>query len=207
MSVPTSAAPANSRVHTNQWLRGIVFTALFSALFIAASFIKIPLPFGPVPITLQSFAVMLAGGLLGAVYGFWSIFIVVLLTAFGLPLMNGTGGLSQVLGPTGGFIWMFPFAALLIGWLSDKLFSEQRKLTLLQTVCLLLGIYAFGSLLLNVTGVPWLAHYSPKLDLYGAYIAGMYPFFIGDAIKAVVAALVISALRPALPAIRPLKNK
>ncbi|KIL35717.1 hypothetical protein SD71_12425 [Cohnella kolymensis] len=185
----------------------MVFTALFAALFIAASFIKIPLPFSPVPITLQSFAVMIAGGLLGAVYGFWSIFIVIILTACGFQLMNGPGGFAQILGPTGGFIWMFPFAALLIGWFSDKLFSGKKKLTIAQTVWLLLAVYAFGSLLLYVTGVPWLAHYSPKYDLHGAYMAGMYPFFIGDAIKAAAAALVIKALRPTLPSIRPIKNK
>lgn len=206
MSAPTSAAPAKTTVRSHQWIRGIVFTALFAALFIAGGFIKIPLGFTPVPISLQSLAVMLAGGLLGAVYGFWSIFIVVGLTALGLPLMNGSGGLAQILGPTGGFIWMFPVAALLIGWVSDRFFAERKKLTAPQTVLLLLVIFAFGSLLLYTTGVPWLAHFSPKLDLYGAYLAGMYPFLLGDAIKAAAATLIIAALRPVLPAIRPLKK-
>ncbi|WP_373229509.1 biotin transporter BioY [Cohnella sp.] len=206
---PSSATTTSARTN-NEWLRGVVFTALFGAMFIAATLIKIPLGFTPVPITLGTFAIMLAGGILGAVYGFWSIFIVVALTATGLPLIGGAGGLAKIFGPTGGYIWMYPIAALLIGLVSDALFSKNRKLSKLQQLLLMLAIFVFGSLLLYVTGVPWLAHVSDNVKydtLSGALAAGMYPFLLGDAIKAVAATLVIVSLKPVLPTIRPRKLK
>ncbi|QJD83293.1 biotin transporter BioY [Cohnella herbarum] len=208
-SSATSATTQSAR-QNNQWIKGMVYTALFGALFIAGSFIKINLGFTPVPISLQAFAVMLAGGLLGAAYGFWSIFIVVALTAIGLPLMNGSGGIAQITGPTGGFIWMFPVSAFLIGWVTDRLFSNRKKLDRPRQIGLLLAIFVLGSLLLYVSGVPWLAHVvdNEKYDTFaGALRAGMYPYLPGDAIKAVAATLVILALRPVLPAIRPSRRK
>ncbi|MFC4599027.1 biotin transporter BioY [Cohnella hongkongensis] len=187
-------------------IRGIVFISLFGALFIAGSFIKINLGFTPVPISLQQFAIMLAGGLLGAVYGFWSIFLVVGLTAIGLPLMNGSGGIAQMTGPTGGFIWMFPVSAFLVGWTTDRIYGSARKIGRSRQLLLLIAMFAFGSLIMYITGVPWLAHVvdSEKYDtIAGALRAGMYPYLPGDAIKAVAATLVIVALRPVLPLIRP----
>jgi len=205
-----SATPATNNQPTikasNQWIKGIVYTALFGALFIAGSFIKINLGFTPVPISLQSFAIMLAGGLLGAAYGFWSIFLVVALTALGLPLMNGSGGIAQITGPTGGFIWMFPVSAFLIGWTTDRIYAQSKKISRIRQIWLLAAIFVFGSLLLYVSGVPWLAHVvdSDKYDTFsGALKAGMYPYLPGDAIKAVAATLVILSLKPVLPAIRP----
>jgi biotin transport system substrate-specific component len=207
MSTPSpvpSQSSQSSAVTTSQWIRGIVFVALFGALFIAGSFMKLNLGF-TVPFSLQTFVVMLAGGLLGAAYGFWSIFIVVILTAVGLPLMNGPGGFAQIFGPTGGYIWMFPFSALLIGWASDRLFSGRNKLRPAKLVLLLLAVLVFGVLLVYITGVPWLAHVSAKLDLAGAVKFGMVSFLVGDAVKAVAATLIIAAVRPALPTIRPAK--
>ncbi|WP_123040124.1 biotin transporter BioY [Cohnella candidum] len=211
MTKPESATPSTARSRSSaadasRWIRGIVFVALFAALFIGASFVK-SAPGAAVPYSLQTFAVMLAGGLLGAVYGFWSIFLVVVLTAVGLPLMNGPGGFAQVFGPTGGFIWMFPVSAFLIGWASDRVFAGRKKLNPTRFAVLLLALLAFGVLLVYVTGVPWLAHVSAKLDFAGAVQAGMVPFLPADAAKAVVAAFVIAAIRPSVPAVRPAKKR
>ncbi|MBW5444487.1 biotin transporter BioY [Cohnella sp. CFH 77786] len=211
MTKPNPATPAPSRsgssaADASRWIRGIVFVALFAALFIAASFVKSS-PGAAVPYSLQTFAIMLAGGLLGAAYGFWSIFLVVALTTVGLPLMNGPGGFAQVFGPTGGFIWMFPVSALLIGWASDRLFSGRSKLNAAGYILLLLAMLAFGVLLVYVTGVPWLAHVSDKLDLAGAIRVGMIPFLPADTVKAVAATAIVAALRPSLPAVRPVKRK
>lgn len=217
MSEPAKAVPPSnpttvstqviaSRADSSQWIRGIVFVSLFAALFIGASFIKFTPGFSTVPFSLQTFAVMLAGGLLGAAYGFWSIFVVVALTTIGLPLMNGPGGFAQVFGPTGGFIWMFPVSAFLIGWASDRLFAGRRKLEPSRFALLLLAMIVFGILLPYVAGVPWLAHVSAKLDFSGAITAGMLPFLPGDSLKAVAAVLIIVALRPSLPRIRPTRN-
>ncbi len=209
----TSSSPASSEAagaavtrRSNSWIRGIVYIALFGALFIAGSFVKINLGFTPVPISLQQFAIMLAGGLLGAAYGFWSIFLVVALTAIGLPLMNGSGGIAQITGPTGGFIWMFPISAFLVGWATDRIYGTARKISRSRQALLLVSVFVFGSLIEYITGVPWLAHVvdSEKYDTFaGALRAGMFPYLPGDAIKAVAATLVIVALRPVLPLVRP----
>jgi len=204
MSNPISTTNVNNRAYTSEWIRGIVFTALFGALFIAGSYIKFKIGFSTVPITLQTFAVILAGGLLGATYGFMSILIVIVLTALGLPLMGEGSGLSKMTGASAGFIWMFPIAAFLLGWVCDKLFAARRKLSIVQLILLFLSTFLIGSLLLYVTGAPWLAHYL-KWDLDTTLHKGVYPYLIGDLLKAVAGAIVIAALRPVLPKIRPSK--
>ncbi|MDI4646117.1 biotin transporter BioY [Cohnella hashimotonis] len=179
------------------WIGKTVFTALFAALFIAFSYASIPLGFTSVPITLQTLAVMLAGGLLGARLGFASIGLVVLLAAAGLPLLHGRGGLSTVFGPTGGFIWMFPFQALFIGMTADRLFRNGRKTTQRTYAILIVSIVLFGVALAYVGGVPWYA-YKAHLSLNAALIGACYPYIPGDLVKAAVAVIIIAALRPAL---------
>lgn len=175
-------------------LRGIVFSALFAALVVLFGFISIPLGFTPVPITLQTLAVMLAGGLLGSRYGFLSMVLIVVLTAIGFPLLHGTGGLSVLLGPTGGYVFMWPISALLIGWLLPRI----RVRGIWGYAASFLVLELFGSLLLYVSGVPWLA-YVTGMSLSKAMVAGCYPYLIGDAIKAAAATLIIASVRQVFP--------
>jgi biotin transport system substrate-specific component len=175
-------------------VRGLVFSALFAALFIVFSFVKITIGLNLIPFTLQSFALMLAGGLLGARYGFYSIFVVVLLAALGLPLLHGEGGISYVLGGTGGFIVMFPIGALLIGFTSQRI----RGKGVIAFILLFLTMYVLGSLLLFVTGVPWLA-YSADMSLSKAMTLACYPFLVPDLLKALVASAIVISLRQYVP--------
>ncbi|XEC97191.1 biotin transporter BioY [Paenibacillus tarimensis] len=178
-------------------IRSIVYTALFAALFIVMSAIRFPL--GPIPITMQNFAIMLAGAFLGARYGFLSILSVCLLTAAGLPLLGGEGGLAKILGATGGFIWMFPVCGLTVGYFSAKLLrsSIARKPAVLF-VSLFVVFLVFGSLISYITGVPWLAHVG-NYSMEKAIALGMTPFLPGDTIKALVAAGVVIALQAYIP--------
>ncbi|WP_270170525.1 biotin transporter BioY [Paenibacillus sp. SYP-B4298] len=184
-------------------IRSIVYTALFSALFIVMSAIKLPLGFSPVPITLQNLALMLAGAFLGARYGGLSILLVCVLAALGLPLLGGQGGLAVVFGPTGGFIWMFPICAVVVGYLIPRALSSSilQKNTTLRFLVLLAIFMGFGSLLSYAGGVPWLA-YAANLSLSKALAAGMYPFLIGDLVKAIAATIVTMALQAHIPALR-----
>ncbi|GAB2699826.1 biotin transporter BioY [Paenibacillus thermoaerophilus] len=174
-------------------VRGIVFTALFAAVFIVFSMIKLTL-WGPVPFTLQNLAIMLAGGLLGARYGFASIMLVVGLTALGLPLLHGEGGWSLIAGRTGGFIWMFPVSALLIGWFSRKI----RGHGLAAYILLVLVMEVFGSLLLYVSGVPWFAHVM-GYTLAKSLSLAAYPFMLPDFLKALAAAGIVLSVRKYMP--------
>ncbi|UOF89971.1 biotin transporter BioY [Fodinisporobacter ferrooxydans] len=163
-------------------IRGIIFSALFAAIFSAASFLNIHLGFSPVPITLENLVVMLTGAFLGAGYGFFSMLLIVVLTTLGLPLIHGSGGLALILGPTGGFIWMYPISAMCIGFIVERLKSKP----IVSSILMFLSFEIFGSLVLYVTGVPWLAHVA-GLSFGKAMLLGCYPYLPGDAIKALIA--------------------
>jgi biotin transport system substrate-specific component len=171
-------------------LRGIVFSALFAALLAVLSLFNVSLGFSPIPISLENLVIMLAGALLGARYGFISIGLVIVLTALGFPLLHGTGGLALILGPTGGFIWAYPFSALLIGFFISRIKSNGLSALLLSFFIMEI----FGSLMLYVTGVPWLSHVA-GVSLSKALVLGCYPFLLGDAIKAFIAALIVLPVR------------
>lgn len=176
-------------------LRGIVFSALFAAILVIFSFAKISIPGSPVPITLQTLAVMLAGGLLGARYGFLSMALVVVLTAIGFPLLSGNGGLGVILGPTGGFIMIWPISAMLIGLILPRI----RLNGIMSYIAAFFVLEVFGSLILYLAGVPWLMYKVPTYTFAKAMAAACYPFLPGDAIKAVIAALIIAPVRQVFP--------
>lgn len=174
--------------------RGIVFMSAFSALFVLSSYLNLHLGFSPVPISMENLVVMLAGAILGPVYGFGSIALVIVLSAAGLPLLDGRGGLALLTSPSGGFVWMFPFAALLIGIVSRRL----RGGRLAKLLTLIIFMELFGSLMLYITGVPWLAH-AANLSTAKALSLGCYPFLPGDAAKAVIAGFIAVAVRQVFP--------
>ena len=176
-------------------LRGVAFGALFAALLVVFGYFSIPLGFTPVPVTLQTLAVMLAGGLLGARYGFFSMAIVVAMTAVGFPLLNGKGGMSAILGPTGGYVVSWPIVALLIGYSVSKVRSGTRPA---QTGVILAAMVVFGVFVQYVVGVPWLMQ-AAGLSLPAALAGGLYPYIPGDLIKAVAATLIVMSLRQTFP--------
>lgn len=178
-------------------VKGIVFSALFGALMSVMSLFTINVGVSPVPITLENMAVMIAGALLGAYYGFFSIFIVVFLVALGLPLLHLKGGFGLLFGATGGFIWMFPISAMLIGWFVSKVKGTGWT----AYVLIFLIIEIFGSLLLYVSGVPWLAHVL-QISLSKAMVQGCYPYLAGDVVKALAATLIVVPIRRMFPILR-----
>ncbi|MBI2101950.1 biotin transporter BioY [Candidatus Woesearchaeota archaeon] len=102
-------------------LKGMVFAALFAALTGAVAWFKIPLPFTPVPITLQTLMVLLSGSMLGPVYGALSMIVYLLLGTIGLPVFaGGSSGVAALLGPTGGYLFSYPVAAFVIGYMLQK---------------------------------------------------------------------------------------
>lgn len=177
-------------------LRGVVFSALFAALLCVFSFVRIDIG-TPVPITLENMAVMMAGAFLGAWYGFFSMLLVVVLTAIGLPLLAGGGGLGVVLGYTGGFIITWPICALLTGWLVTRVKGNGPRQFLLIAII----IEVFGSLFNYVGGVPWLA-VTAHMSLTKAMVAGCYPYLLGDLLKAIVTTAIVIPVRFVYPVSR-----
>ncbi|MGB9890072.1 MAG: biotin transporter BioY [Anaerolineae bacterium] len=143
--------------------------------------IAIPLPFTPVPITGQTFGVLLVGALLGSRRGALALGLYLLEGIAGLPVFaGGSGGLARLLGPTGGYLVGFVAAAAVTGWLCER-GGDRRVLTAV------LAMLA-GNLVIYLFGLPWLA------CLVGperALIMGLWPFIPGDLLKLTLAVLAL----------------
>ncbi len=153
-------------------------------LLIACSQVRIPLPFTPVPITGQTFGVLVLGALLGSRYGTAVVTAYVLQGLVGLPVFAGwKGGVAVVFGPTGGYIVGFIFAAFVVGWLLERGWSRRLDLTF---AALLIGnatIYAFG--------LPWLALF---VGWNQVLQMGLLPFLPGDLMKLLIAVSIVKVL-------------
>ncbi|GAX88953.1 biotin transporter BioY [Effusibacillus lacus] len=173
----------------NKWTtRGLVFSALFAAIYMALTYGKLYLPISPVPISLSNFGVMLAGSILGARYGFLAVAIVVALAFAGLPVFGGNGGIALLLGPSGGFILMQPFAALLLGCFASGMVRDK-----LAFIKLLAANFLFGSLFLYPIGLSWLA-YKLNWSFSKAIYSGFLVYMPGDILKAAVCTVVALAV-------------
>ena len=151
----------------------LAYSGTFIALIAAGSWISIPLP--PVPLTLQTLFVLLAGVVMQR-YAVIPVGLYVLLGAANLPVFhNGTAGLGVLLGPTGGFLLGFIPAALVAGLAYEHESPKIRVAGLIAATC---TIYLFG--------VVWLA-WSASISLLQAVLIGVAPFIIGDAVKAAAA--------------------
>jgi len=157
---------------------------------------RIPLPWSPVPLTGQTFGSLLAGVLLGTWWGGVSMMLYAGLGAAGVPWFQGmNGGVAYMAGPTGGYIIGFIFAALFLGYFTDK-YIRARSFTVMLGLMLFASfvlIYGPGLLQLNL----WLANVKGQAVTFGQLLAmGAIPFIAGDAIKAVIAALIARGITP-----------
>ena len=158
----------------------------FALLIAIGAFVYIPLPFTPVPITLQVMFVLLAGIMLGGAYGSLSVLIYVIVGIAGLPVFAGAaGGFARILGPTGGYIIGFLLAPFVVSSIERKL--KQRTLLLyLAMFAGLFVIYAFGMLHLSIF---------LKNNILAAFRLGVLPFITGDIVKIIFAVFFIQSVR------------
>lgn len=155
--------------------------ALLGSLFVAL-LAKVQVPFVPVPLTGQTLGVLLLGGLLGARLGALSLLFYLFEGALGLPVFAKGGGLGYLLGPTGGYLFAFPLAAYLAGYLVER--GAARRFATAFLAMLLAALSVF------LLGVPWLSLYLGA-DLGRAMVLGLFPFVPGEVFKALLAALVL----------------
>lgn len=150
-------------------------------------------PFYPVPLTMQTLAVLLVGGLLGPRLGSSAVMAYLAVGLAGAPVFHGgLGGPAVLAGPTGGYLMGFVVAASVMGfatrrarqWTSSERWARLRVIAVLVAGAVMaeVAVYAFG--------VPWLALYTGGLT--NAVAAGVVPFLLGDALKIAVA---IAAVR------------
>jgi biotin transport system substrate-specific component len=159
-----------------------VAIVLSASLFVAlCARVTLPLPFTPVPLTLQNFGVLLVGLTLGSRRGFAALALYLLEGASGMPVFNpaGPGGIAQLMGVTGGFLLAYPFAAGLAGWITERgkaSFSRAAAAGVLAEVVLFAG------------GLSWLAVLTHSFAQ--ALRFGLYWFVFAEVIKVMLAAAV-----------------
>jgi len=155
--------------------RDILWTVSFSLLTAVLAQIRIPLPYSPVPLTGQTFGVLLSGAVLGMRRGFASQVLYLAAGAAGLPVFAGGGaGVAHLLGPTGGYLWAFPVAAGLLGRLVE-LGASRRVWTLA------LALFS-ADLLILISGTVWLRSLI-RVPLQDQWRLGFFPFLAGDIVK------------------------
>ena len=166
------------------WLRDLALIAL-GAIFVAMlAQVKITLPFTPVPLTGQTFAVLLVAAALGSKRGAASMTFYIALGAFGMPVFaGGASGMTYLSGATLGYLIGFMLAAYVVGLLAERGLERSVRTSIIP--------FFVGTVIIYACGVTWLAIILGSFSK--AFAAGLVPFLIGDAIKLVAASLALPA--------------
>jgi len=160
-------------------IRDVLLILSFSV--VTALSAQIAFYIGPVPITGQTFAVLLAGALLGSRRGALSQLTYLGMGAMGAPIFAGWhGGIGVLMGPTGGYLIGFVAAAFVVGFLAERGWDRRFWSMALAMLIGNIVIYAFG--------LPWLANFVPSGSVLAA---GLYPFIPGDLTKLVLATIAL----------------
>jgi biotin transport system substrate-specific component len=185
MEKPAAQALDATTLHKNDrvlaWVENVVLVVGGSLLVALCARITLPLPFTPVPLTLQNFGVLLVGLLLGSKRGFAALALYLAEGAMGMPVFSlaGLGGIAQLLGPTGGYLMMYPFVAFLAGYVMErgaKSFARAAIASILAEIVLFAG------------GIGWLVVWTHSISL--ALRFGLYWFVFAEIIKVMSAAAI-----------------
>ncbi|HEY5229413.1 MAG TPA: biotin transporter BioY [Galbitalea sp.] len=179
------------RIFSRSIVTDIILIAAGTAL--TAILAQVAIPLWPVPITGQTFAVLFVGATLGVTRAVLSMVLYLVIGLLGLPVFapqaNGSHitGLPALLGPTGGYLIGFILAVAFVGWLAQREWDRKWLRTLLA--------FAGGTVLIYAVGLPWLYVVVNNLHvpnpLQYTLANGLYVFLIGDALKAIFAAVLL----------------
>ena len=165
------------------WVRSVSLVFAFSLLVALSA--QIVIPVGPVPITAQTFAVLLTGALLGSRLGSMAIIAYLIEGAVGLPFFyGGSSGLLHLMGPTGGYLIAFPAAAYITGAFAEHGW-DKKFLTAVEAM-------AIGSIVIMLAGWAWFALVT-NTSLITAFQITTLKFIPGDIIKILLAAAALPA--------------
>jgi biotin transport system substrate-specific component len=180
MNDVTTTIPAAIREHV---VRGsaamnVLLIAGASCLIALAAQIAIPVPFSPVPLTMQPIAVLMIGAVLGSWRGAAAASLYLLEGFAGAPVFaQGHGGAAWLIGPTAGYLWSYPAAAWVAGWFSQRGWGSTR----LRAICGMLA--ALG--VIYAGGWSWLAGF---MGISAAFFAGVSTYIVPDILKIALAA-------------------
>jgi biotin transport system substrate-specific component len=188
-----SANASRTSPLTSEPARRIVRGLAATLVVAVAAHVALPLPFTPVPFTLQPLAVLVVGLLLGPWDGALAMLAYLIEGASGLPVFSpapmALGGVAQLIGPTGGYLMAYPAVALVAGFLAPRLTRVTGAFTGAVLGC------TVATMILFLSGASWLAHIA-HLSSAAVWTAAVAPFLAGEAVKILVAAGVYRALQP-----------
>jgi biotin transport system substrate-specific component len=165
------------------WVKSAALVLGFSLFVALSAQVAVPLPWTPVPLTGQTFAVLLTGALLGSRLGALALVAYLFEGAVGLPFFRGGNGGAHYLlfSPTAGYLFAYPVAAYVTGLLAERGW-DRRYLSAAAAM-------ALGSLVILLGGWAWLAALTGSAS--GAFRLGVLPFLAGDVVKVALAAAVL----------------
>jgi biotin transport system substrate-specific component len=170
---------------------GKIVVAFAATMLVAAcAHVSLPLPFTPVPLTLQNFAVLLVGMALGPVAGFSTMILYLAQGAMGLPMFtpNGPAGVARLMGPTAGFLFAYPLVAASAGWVVRAMRNMGSRFVS--------GIVAgaVATVVLFACGAGWMATLL-HLNAAATWHMAIAPFLPGEIVKVTAAAGIYSAMQ------------
>lgn len=172
-------------------LAGKTLLVLGATAFVAAcAHISFPLPFTPVPLTLQNFAVLLVGMALGPVAGFSAMVLYLAEGALGLPVFTpyAAGGIAHLLGPNGGYLFSYPLAAATAGWVVRAMqpVTSRFRSAFVASIAATLPIF--------LVGASWFAYYAHH-NASATLAMAVAPFIPGEIVKITAAAGIFSTIQ------------
>jgi biotin transport system substrate-specific component len=191
-AIPSQLSLAHRSGSLQESLAGKTLLVIGATAFVAAcAHISLPLPFTPVPLTLQNFAVILVGMALGPVAGFSAMVLYLAEGALGLPVFTpsgGPGGMAHLLGPNGGFLFSYPLAAAAAGWVVRALrpVTSRFRGALVAATVATLPIFLFGA--------GWFAYYAHH-SVSATWSLAVAPFIPGEIVKITTAAAIFSSIQ------------
>jgi biotin transport system substrate-specific component len=177
------------RASSAAWWNGIqlLSVAFVTILTASAAQLSFPLPFTPVPFTIQPMVVLIGAAALGSRLGALSQTLYLTLGLWGLPVFAFSPelpqGFARLIGPTGGYLMAYPLAACVTGWLAERGFDRHYGTSIVAMTA--------GLSVIFLGGVSWLAN---TVGWSAALATGLYPFIGVDIIKVMVAAMVLPSL-------------
>ena len=166
-------------------LRGMIYASMLGALTALGAYLTIPL--NPIPLTLQTLFVFLAGALIGGPQAAMSQIVYIVLGLIGLPVFaGGKAGLGTLLGPTGGYLFGFVISAFIMGFIVDLKKNTEIIWMIFAMVIGLVVIYSLGILQLSFVA---------NMPIQKAILLGAAPFILGDIAKLFAAAIIASKVR------------
>jgi biotin transport system substrate-specific component len=191
-TIPSQLGLAHRSGSLQESLAGKIFLVIGATAFVAVcAHISLPLPFTPVPLTLQNFAVILVGMALGPIAGFSAMGLYLAEGALGLPVFTPSGGpagVAHLLGPNGGFLFSYPLAAATAGWVVRAIqpLTTRFRSALVAAAAATLPIFLLGA--------SWLAYYANH-SVSATWSLAVAPFIPGEIVKITAAAGIFNSIQ------------